>query len=218
MRYVTVRVDPADNGGLHPLGERLSAEPSITREAIHSVELLADGTALLFAEGSGDRDRYEAITARSPHVIDALVTGTDPWIAVSQIEPTPPTRRLLDLRRESSVSLELPIHIEDDGALRITFMGSEADVQALYRTVEGGSALSFEVCETGSYDPDEASLARRLTDRQREVLETAVDLGYYRATREATLEDVAEVVGISPSTAGEHLRKVEARVFSQLVR
>lgn len=218
MRYLTVRVDPRENGGIHPIGEQLTAESSITREAIHSVELLADGTVLLFAEGSGDRDRYEAIAAASPHVVDALVTGTDPWLAVSQFEPTPQTRRLLELRRESNVSVELPIRIEDDGALRVTFLGSDADVQALYRTVEAGSTLSFAVVETGAYDPDDAPLARRLTSRQREVLEAAVDLGYYRATRDATLEDVADAVGIAPSTAGEHLRKVEERVFSELVR
>lgn len=218
MRYLTVRVDPGENGSIHPLGERLTAEPSITREAIHSVELIDDGTVLLFAEGSGDRDRYEEIAAASPRVIDALVTGTDPWMAVSQFEPTAETRRLLELRRESNVSVELPIRIEADGALRATFLGSDSDVQALYRTVEAGSTLSFDVVETGSYDPDDAPLARRLTSRQREVLEAAVETGYYRATRQATLEDVADAVGIAPSTAGEHLRKVEERVFTELVR
>lgn len=218
MRYVTVRVDPTENGGIHPIGEQLTAEPSITREAIHSVELLDDGTILLFAEGSGDRDRYEEIAAASPNVVDVLVTGTEPWLAVSQFEPTAETRRLLELRRESNVSVELPIRIDDDGALRVTFLGSDADVQALYRTVEDGSTLSFDVVETGGYDPDDAALTRRLTGRQREVLEAAVELGYYRASREATLRDVGDAVGISASTAGEHLRKIEERVFSELVR
>ncbi|ELZ11146.1 DNA binding protein [Halovivax asiaticus JCM 14624] len=218
MRYLTVRIDPRENGGIHPVGGRLTAAPAISREAIHSVELLDDGTILLFAEGSGDRDRYEAITADSPHVIDALVSGTDPWFAVSQFEPSDETRRLLELRRESNVSVELPIRVEDDGALRATFMGNDADIQALYRTVEAGSTLSFDVVETGSYDPADAPLARRLTRRQRDVVEAAVELGYYAAPREATLEDVADRVGIAASTAGEHLRKAEARVFTTLIR
>jgi len=41
-------------------------------------------------------------------------------------------------------------------------------------------------------------------------------LGYYESPRRATRDDVA-AVGCSPTTAGEHLRKAEARVFSQFV-
>lgn len=38
------------------------------------------------------------------------------------------------------------------------------------------------------------------------------------APRAATHEDVAREVDAAPSTVGEHLRKVESRVFAQLVR
>ncbi|WP_444542726.1 helix-turn-helix domain-containing protein [Halomicrobium urmianum] len=43
-------------------------------------------------------------------------------------------------------------------------------------------------------------------------------MGYYRNPREATHEDVAERVGTTASTVGEHLRKIESRVFSRFVR
>jgi predicted DNA binding protein len=56
------------------------------------------------------------------------------------------------------------------------------------------------------------------TSRQEEVLETAVDLGYFDVPRQAELKDVAEVVGITPTTASEHLRKAEQRVFTEIVR
>jgi predicted DNA binding protein len=57
-----------------------------------------------------------------------------------------------------------------------------------------------------------------ITSRQEDVLEAAVDLGYYSEPRQASLEDIGEVVGISPGTVGEHLRKAEERVFTELVR
>ncbi|WP_425603073.1 helix-turn-helix domain-containing protein [Halosolutus gelatinilyticus] len=44
----------------------------------------------------------------------------------------------------------------------------------------------------------------------------AVETGYYRSPRETSLEDVVDAVGIAPSTASEHLRKIESRVFSAL--
>ena len=217
MRYLTVLVHPDDGATFHPLGEQLAAEPTIDREAIHHVELLADGTVLLFAEGSGEQTRYEEIMRDSPYVHDYMVSGAERWMAVSQFEPTDETRRMLELQRESDVVLETPIRINDDGSFRVTYVGSDAEFRRLFRDAPEEADLSFEVVDTGDYEPGEGALTRLLTRRQQEVLEAAVDAGYYGTPREATLDDVAAEVGIAPATAGEHLRKVEARVFEALV-
>ncbi|QLG47392.1 helix-turn-helix domain-containing protein [Natrinema halophilum] len=218
MRYLTVLAHPAESSGFHPLGRALSDEPSIEREAIHNVELLPDGTVLLLAEGSGDKTRYEEIMRDSPAVIDYLVSGGTRWMAVSQFEPTDVTRRILELERESDMILEMPIRITSDGSLRITYLGSESDLRELFEYAADAAAVTFEVVKTGTYEPDEGSFTRELTARQREVLEAAVEVGYYNAPRQATHEDVATTVGIAPATAGEHLRKIEERVFGALVR
>ncbi|RBI59208.1 helix-turn-helix domain-containing protein [halophilic archaeon] len=218
MRYLTVLAHPAESGTFHPLGKQLAEEPSLQREAIHHVELLADGTVLLLAEGSGDRDRYREIMRDSPYVVDYLVSGEERWMAVSQFEPTASTRRILELGRESDIVIEMPIRINADGSLRITHLGSDPDLRALFRDGVDETALTFEVVDTGTYEPDEGSFTRLLTTRQREVLEAAVEVGYYSAPRESTHEDVADAVGIAPTTAGEHLRKIEERVFGALVR
>ena len=217
MRYLTVRVHPEDGATFHPLGGRLAAEPSIDREAIHHVELLANGTVLLFAEGSGDKSRYEAIMDESPYVQDYMVSGAERWMAVSRFEPTAATRRMLELQRESGVVVETPIKINDDGSFRVTYVGSDTAFQCLFRDAPEEADLSVEVVDTGDYEPEEGALTRLLTRRQQEVLEAAVEVGYYNAPRQATLEDVGAAVGIAPATVGEHLRKVEARVFGALV-
>jgi predicted DNA binding protein len=49
------------------------------------------------------------------------------------------------------------------------------------------------------------------------VLEVAVAEGYYHNPREATHEDIANVVGIAPTTVGDHLREIEMNVFEMLV-
>ncbi|GAA5044851.1 helix-turn-helix domain-containing protein [Haladaptatus pallidirubidus] len=218
MRYLTVLVHPAEGGAFHPLGEKLTKESEIEREAIHHVEHLADDTVLSFAEGSGDRGRYEEIMRNSPYVVDYLVSGGNRWMAVSQFEPTEATRRLLERQRESNVVIETPIYFTADGSLRITYLGSDAAFRELFRDSVEESAVAFDVVETGDYEPDEATLTRLLTTRQREVLEVAVEVGYYSASRQSTLDDVAAAVGIAPTTVGEHLRKVEERVFGALVR
>jgi predicted DNA binding protein len=48
------------------------------------------------------------------------------------------------------------------------------------------------------------------------VLRVAVDLGYYREPREATHDEIAAATGLSETTVSEHLRKIEATVFSSL--
>ncbi|MFC7194158.1 helix-turn-helix domain-containing protein [Halosimplex aquaticum] len=77
--------------------------------------------------------------------------------------------------------------------------------------------MSAEVVETGEYDPGVRQLFDRLTARQREVLETAVRAGYYDDPRRATHADLAAELDVSPATVGEHLRKIESRVFSGFV-
>jgi predicted DNA binding protein len=55
-----------------------------------------------------------------------------------------------------------------------------------------------------------------LTERQQEVLEVALELGYYDVPRQATHNDIAERLDLSVGTVGEHLQKIEARVFKTL--
>ena len=61
MRYVRLRVTPREGSSFPPLAEALRQEPSVRRERIHRIDLLADDTGVMLAEASGDRDRYAAI-------------------------------------------------------------------------------------------------------------------------------------------------------------
>jgi predicted DNA binding protein len=217
MRYLTVLIEPDEGRAFHPLGKELTDEQSINRRAIHHIELLDDDTVLLFAEASGSKERYEQIMEGSPHVISYLTAGDDRWMAVSQFEPTEAVRRSLELQRESLLVIETPIQVTSDNNLKITYLGTDETFSKLYEYAERMGHLSFDVLKMGDYDTDKSSFNRMITSRQEEVLEAAVDLGYYSEPRQASLEDIGEVVGIAPGTVGEHLRKAEERVFTELV-
>jgi predicted DNA binding protein len=218
MRYLTVAVKPNGDGAFHPLGGELTDEPTIDRKAIHHVELLADDTVLLLAEASGSQDRYKQIMAESPHVIDYLTAGDDRWIAVSQFDPTEEVRRALELQRESFLVIDPPIRFTDEAHLKIPYLGTEDTFRKLFDYVDEIDSMTVDILNMGEYDADESSFSRLITARQEDILETAVELGYYREPRQASLEDIGETVGISPGTVGEHLRKVEERVFSEMVQ
>lgn len=59
-------------------------------------------------------------------------------------------------------------------------------------------------------------LDERLTDRQRVALEAAYVSGFFEWPRDATGEDVAESMGVSPATFHQHLREAQRRIVTEL--
>nr|WP_244531525.1 helix-turn-helix domain-containing protein [Halogranum amylolyticum] len=77
--------------------------------------------------------------------------------------------------------------------------------------------LDVTVERIGAYPEVGGNVVSLLTDRQREVLDVALDLGYYDVPRKATHRDIADQMGLSVGTVGEHLQKIEARVLKGIV-
>jgi hypothetical protein len=99
---------------------------------------------------------------------------------------------------------------------------SDADVRTLSETV--GSAfpettLTSKQSHTRPVTGSERLLPEamtELTDRQREVIETAYQAGYFDWPRGSTAEEIAETLGITAPTLHAHLRKAEARLLTDL--
>ncbi|WP_123535313.1 helix-turn-helix domain-containing protein [Halosimplex salinum] len=218
MRYVTLVVTPAEGSGFHPVGERIARDPDVTPEAIHRMDDLGDGTVTLLAEITGDTDRYREILADSPEVHEFTVADGDgdrAW-GYSRTETNDLTEYMLERDRELELVRDSPIEITDDGGQRVTLVGTE-EAFARAAQLDDPDGYDIRIEKTGEYHPEGGRLVDALTSRQREVLEAAVAVGYYETPRQATHEDVAEVVDCSPATVGEHLQKIERSVFGALV-
>lgn len=213
MRYVTVVAYP-DEGGINRLDQRVN-ELELAYRAIHRMELLDDDTVAMFAEGRGNVEELREILSESPQVFEFSITGDDAgFFSYTRYAVDDLTRMLMEDRRESSYLIDMPVEYTDDGGLRATYIGTEtAFTDALSEHPEG---VRIEIERTGPYTPGPRHVVSRLTERQREVLQTAVDLGYYREPRGATHDEIAAATGVSETTVGEHLRKIEATVFSSL--
>ena len=214
MRYATFVITP-DDGGLQPADTALAAEPTVTREAIHQINLLTDGTCVALYRGRGNLDRVAGVLEAQPDVLAYDVSGEYDGLAYLHFEPSDTVLSLLTLVQENEVVLRTPIDCLDDGGVRVTIVGDDRTIQ---RTVEGiPDDLTLSLEGIGDYHPDSDQLYSVLTERQREILETAVEMGYYEVPRGATHEDIARAIGLSAGTVGEHLRKVEGKVLSTLV-
>lgn len=213
MRYVRTVVVPRD-GWLHPVDRKLAEEPNVTREVMHNVSLLDDGTAIALYQLSGDADRIRAIS-ESPEVLDYHLSERDDRITVyAHFVPNDTVVDLLSLFREHELVLDVPLEYTRRGGLRVNVVGDEATIREVIQQVPEDVGLELE--QIGDYLPEEDRLYSMLTDRQRETLQAAVDAGYYRVPREATHKDIAEHLDRSDGTVGEHLRKIEAKVMAAI--
>ena len=102
------------------------------------------------------------------------------------------------------------------GGLDVTILGSH---EALGERVDEYEAAGANVLLRALSDyegPDDPLDAT--TPRQREVLKTAFDLGYFDVPREATTEAVGNELDLDPSTVREHLQRAQRNLLAELLR
>ncbi len=102
-----------------------------------------------------------------------------------------------------------------DEGLDLTILGSQAALGDRVREYEAAGA-SVLLRTLTDYEGPTGPLAA-MTERQREVVETAFDLGYFAVPREATTEEVGAALGLDPSTVREHLQRAQHNVFAALL-
>ncbi|MXR50344.1 GAF domain-containing protein [Halovenus sp. WSH3] len=62
-----------------------------------------------------------------------------------------------------------------------------------------------------------AAIEEKLTDRQREVLVTAYESGFFESPRETTGEQLAELLDLSQPTVTHHLREAQRRLYATML-
>lgn len=214
MRYATVVISPS-GGGLQPADQRIADDPAVTRESIHQINLLSDGTCVSLYSVRGDLERLAEILDHQEDVLAYDVSGDREGLAYVHFQPTSTVEQLLSIPQDNEIVLKTPIDTLAGGGVRVTIVGDDKTIQRVVDSIPDSLTLSLE--GIGDYHPDSEQLYSVLTPRQQEILEAAVDMGYYEVPRQVTHEDIASEVGVSAGTVGEHLRKVEGKVLSTLV-
>jgi len=88
---------------------------------------------------------------------------------------------------------------------------SRKELQKAIANLEGHAEIAY-IRSSGAVHSNEG-----LTERQASALATAIETGYFDSPRKASIEDIANRMGISASTAVEHLRKAEKKVLESYV-
>lgn len=119
----------------------------------------------------------------------------------------------LDPHHDTDVT-EGEVTVTDDG-IDVTMVGAQDDLAERVEAYDEPSAGVF-LRSLGEYGGPTNPLDG-LTARQREVLEAAVEKGYFAVPREVTSEDLAADLDVAPATVREHLQRAQRNVFTSLL-
>lgn len=216
MRYFDLRLTP-ESGGLHPVDRALAAVRGITREALLHIDAFGDGTGILLYRLTGDRETAAEFAVSSDEVLghDLIDVDGEGFHLYLHVRPGEPAGSLMTLCYEYALIVKTPIEFTDYGDVLVTVVGRHEMLREALRAAP--EAINVNIEQVGQYHPDERDFLSLLTDRQREVFERAVELGYYEIPRGVNQEQLADTLGCAPSTVDEHLRKAESKMLSALV-
>lgn len=214
MRYIENTITPR-RGWFHPVDRLVEDDPSIERERIQQINLLEDGTVVMLYELAGDHEYIEGIVDEH---FEALAYSTssvgDNTLVWAHVEPSSLVERLLRIPQEYNIVLQMPLEFTQQGGVQCLFVGDESALQEA--TTALPETVRVDVRRMGDYTPGLERFSTELTDRQAEILDAAIELGYYDDPRNATYDDIAKLAGCTRTTVGEHLRKIEAKVMPEI--
>jgi predicted DNA binding protein len=196
----------------HPIHREITGETPITRGELLMWSPTRDATTLLWCDGNREA------TAAVVDAVDSVVStsfvedGGRTYAFVRQREYEFASS-IVELVAQSRVIFLPPVTFLETGTVRFEAVGETASLGAFHdRLSELGDAAIDRVHE---FERHRAPVD--LTERQRQALEAADDVGYYEIPRTGSIDDVAAALDCASSTAGELLRKAEATVVSDYV-
>lgn len=192
----------------------IDGEHIATQEEIQYVNLLDDGTVVAVVRFRGDADRFTAMEDEFPKILSCTVTGGETWLAYVHYEPDELETTLYELVDTEAITVDWPV-VETCEGVQVTLFGEDAALQEMIAGIPDEMDLVLK--RAGEYHPEMDDPAGRLTDRQNEIIRTALALGYYEIPRAITQRDLAVELDLSRGTIGEHLRRAEAKIIQSVV-
>lgn len=213
MRYITGVIRPVEK--IHPIDATLQETAGVHPVRLHETKVFDDGACVALMEIRGDLAKLDRLLAAHDSVREHSIAGDRDGLVYLQTAPYDLTTYLVSLQQNSEVIVQMPLTYTDDGGLRGTVLGEQSAFREAIRAFPDD--LDLEIEATGEYSPEMETVFASLTDRQREILATAIRLGYYSDPREVSQQEVAASLDLARGTVSEHLRRIESKVFSEAV-
>ena len=207
-------------------------DPAVCPVADASAQTTAPIDSVVQAQPTPDGRVVEQFTVQSTGSTDSVV-GEDR--SETAIEPVQTTDRETVYRFDRERTVDCPCELVErtgtpvssvrarDGALLLTIV--IPDLEAVTTIVEtlrdqfDGVALEELTANDEQMTTDPIVVDRaRLTDRQREVVETAYEMGYFEYPKRANATDVAAELDVARSTFTEHVAAAQTKLLTSLLQ
>jgi len=177
---------------------------------------VTDGKHIEMVDISGDLSEAEAALDADDHVIEYDITGeSGAGIAYIQRHSSGVIGELLSILYGHDLVLDWPIRHELSGQeyeSRFSVVGTNSSLQRAAESLP--ARVTMELQQIGRLNPEQSGVMGVLTSRQRELLEFAVDEGYYEVPRRTTHRTLASKLGLSAGTVSDRLQRIERRLVT----
>lgn len=196
----------------HPVHEGVVEVDAATRAELLQWGPTSNVTSLSWVDA--DPSAAAAVFDRVESVTDARFLagdgGTYAFVDQERFEYDP---ALLTVIARSSVVFVPPVTFRADRTVRFRAVGESTHLSEFHDRLSDAADVRIERVR----EFRRGSTPVETTDRQREALAAAREVGYYDVPRTGTVEDVAAELDCARSTAGELLRKAEAKLVDGAV-
>ncbi|WP_049987135.1 helix-turn-helix domain-containing protein [Halobellus rufus] len=177
---------------------------SLTTSEQSTLLYTVDGDPTAFAERAADTAGIDSVD------LSETTQGQTFVMVVMRPQETPLFAAIHRASSQVGIIVRKPI-IYRNGTMSARVIG---DTSALQRALEAApDSVDVQIDEVGQLERHDAGPVARLSDRQREAITAALDLGYYNQPRKSTHDDIAAALNCAPPTASEHLQKAEANII-----
>ncbi|ELY50059.1 helix-turn-helix domain-containing protein [Natronolimnohabitans innermongolicus] len=184
--------------------------PAIEREIVVGGHA-HDGVETVTSFVDGERDAYESLLEGRETVLEYETTPADDgFFLYLRRELESRGASMLDALAAETLVIVPPIELRSDRTMRTTVVGHPNALAALFEGTPDGMALDVRWVSD-----DVRVTAPTVSERQREALRVAREVGFYEIPRENGIEAVAAELDCAVSTASELLRRGEANAVER---
>lgn len=199
-----------------------ATDAGLVAYGVYEIEDAVKGRVIAYGDDEAAIDELVSAARGSP-LTDTVREMDHAFGSSESVMPGNTTRELLVTYRSDNsiydalVSRELlpdaPIRIRDGREHWTVLVEGNDDPQTRLDAVRQEMDADITVTGTGTTMATVVDIDDRLTERQREVFETARQRGYYEWPRGTTADALAGEIGVAKATVLEHLRKAEAKLL-----
>lgn len=213
MKHARVRITAhGKESDIHPMYGVMTEASFVERATALQWNYTGDALGILHYV-VGDADELETAMGDIPEVIGYDVARVDArsFYVYVRDTTTGPLQEMFAPVTSGGILVVPPVKYEPDGTVVFSMFGPDDELQEALKSVPSPIDVTIEA--VGGLADTTAAVEVGLTDRQREVVKTAVTRGYYDIPRTISQAEIAAELDCAPSTVAEHLRKVESRMM-----